>query len=87
MLWCELFVYNRICYYIKLATDPAQLWHFFWLTIAITIVGTLFAECCNASWIIFVYDEFLSPLRLGRSFKEELKNQLVEWLQKDQNDL
>ena len=90
VFYSELAVYRGPRYYINSLFESqvfSKIWRFFGFCTALLLAIPFFLENVNASWLIFVYHKFLKPLRHATSFNEKLKDQLVAWLQRDQQDL
>ena len=85
--WVYSDIYRDGIYYFEQIWSIRRLWEGFWIFIVFTICLPLIMECANASWIIFLYDEFFRNFRHAKDIKEEVKDKLVEWLQRDQHDL
>ena len=66
-----------------------QYWTGFWLFILFMTGAAMILECANASWIIWIYSVFMSKFRNAGSsrFDEKIRDELVQWLQKDKSDL
>eukprot|EP01083_Nonionella_stella_P061803 160922_1 len=72
--WREFDIYVNMFYTFKFVL----LWY---------IMIPIGAECVNASWIILLYNQIFSKLRHSKQLDESVKDSLVEWLNKDKDDL
>eukprot|EP01084_Bolivina_argentea_P152377 265825_1 len=58
-----------------------------WYLFILAVLYPVGMEIINASWIIFVYFEFATKMRHSKKFNEKLKDELVEWLNQNKDDL